>query len=90
MFQNWGLSVHRAASFWEKLRQVRPYGKELAGLVNWKGEALVSISGFGATRPIVKDDNRPEEQKSNRRIEIRFGIKQFSDREMRAMRSPIN
>ncbi|HBF09532.1 MAG TPA: hypothetical protein DHW71_06420 [Gammaproteobacteria bacterium] len=85
LFQNWGLSVHRAASFWEKVREVRPYGKELSSLVNWKGEALFSISGFGATRPLINDDDRPEEQKVNRRIEIRFGVKQFSDREMSAM-----
>lgn len=86
LFQNWGLSVHRAASFWEKIRGVRPYGKELAGLVNWRGDALFSIAGFGATRPLVLDDDLPDEQKANRRIEIRFGIKQFSDREMSAFK----
>lgn len=84
LFENWGLSVHRAASFWQRMREVRPYGRELAGLVNWRGEALISIAGFGATRPIVEDDTRASEQKVNRRIEVRFGVKQFSDREMSA------
>jgi len=85
LFENWGLSVHRAASFWQKIRAVRPYGKELARLVNWKGESLFSIAGFGATRPLINDDDRPDEQKMNRRIEIRFSVKQFSDREMKAL-----
>lgn len=89
LFQNWGLSVNRAASFWKRMRDVRPYGKELAGLTNWRGDALFSIAGFGATRPIIKDDTRASEQKMNRRIEIRFGVKQFSDREMSAFKPDI-
>jgi len=89
LFQNWGLSVHRAASFWEAIRSIQPYGKSLSELRNWKGEALFSIAGFGSTRPIIVDDNRDDEQKINRRIEIRFGIKQFNDQEMRAFRVNI-
>jgi len=65
---NWDLSAARAT---EAFKRLVGYVPELAQLANDRGERLIGVSGYGATRP-VDESKTPLAMKRNRRIELRF------------------
>lgn len=65
---NWDLSAARASETFHQLVAAYP---ALATLENDRGESLIGVSGYGATRPV--DDSRSKAaMRLNRRIELRF------------------
>lgn len=67
-YSNWELSSQRAINAYQFLASEVPV---LAGLGNQRGEALISVAGYAATRPLVYYDE-PTSDERNRRIDIRF------------------
>lgn len=67
---NWDLSVARATNSY---RAMLNGSAKLAALKNTEGKSLLSVSGYGAERPVENNSNKNEEErKANRRIDIRF------------------
>ena len=69
---NMGLSTFRAISVWE--HWISRVSDDFQTLNNTSGEKLFSVSGYGETRPIQKDQSTPNRRRQNRRIDIRFTI----------------
>ncbi len=65
---NWDLSAARASETFKRLVEADP---ALARLANDRGERLIGVSGYGATRP-VDDSKSAAGMQRNRRIELRF------------------
>ena len=72
---NWGLSTYRAIAVWKYWSEELDVGKDLKKLKNSYGKPMFSVSGYAATRPLVKNDNTFEKQRKNRRIDLRFSMK---------------
>lgn len=72
---NWGLSTFRAISVWKFWNEKLPPQKQLADLVNHSGAPLISVSGYGETRPVQVAQEIEEDFRKNRRIDIRFTVK---------------
>jgi flagellar motor protein MotB len=72
---NWGLSGYRAIAMWQHWLDHLPVDQQLKELLNHNEEPLFSVSGYGDTRPITKEQNTPELRERNRRIDIRFTVK---------------
>jgi len=72
---NWGLSTARAISVWKYWSEELEYGGEFRALRNQRGEPMFSVSGYGDTRRVESEDDTPEKQRANRRIDIRFSMR---------------
>lgn len=72
---NWELSADRAISIWNHWRENKEFGEGIASLRNIRGEFLFSVSGYAETRRVIEDDDTPDKQKQNRRIDLRFTMK---------------
>jgi len=72
---NWGLSTYRAIAVWKYWSEELDVGQDLKKLKNSYGKPMFSVSGYAATRPLVKNDNTFEKQRKNRRIDLRFSMK---------------
>jgi len=72
---NWGLSTYRAIAVWKFWSEELEIGHSLRSLKNSYGKPMFSVSGYAATRPLVKNDNTIEKQRKNRRIDLRFSMK---------------
>ena len=66
--QNWLLSVQRAVNTY---RHIVGEARALRMLRNQRGEEIISVSGYAATRPIDAGNSR-EAWARNRRIDLRF------------------
>jgi len=73
---NWGLSALRAIVVWDHWRSNLEYGKGLVLLRNRKGDPIFSVSGYAATRRIDKAEADALALQKNRRIDIRFTMRQ--------------
>ncbi len=73
---NWGLSTFRAIFVWNYWRKNSVYGNSLNSLRNAKGEPIFSVSGYADTRRIDKEEKNKAGLKKNRRIDIRFTMRQ--------------
>lgn len=71
---NWPLSSFRAITIWEFWNQELSKVDLLENLKNHTGTPLFSVSGYAGTRPIESDQSTPENQRKNRRIDIRFTV----------------
>jgi len=72
---NWGLSSYRAIAVWKFWSEQLEIGPAFMELKNSYGKPLFSVSGYAATRPLVKNDNTTQKQRKNRRIDLRFSMK---------------
>ena len=72
---NWGLSSYRAIAVWKFWSENLTIGLSLKKLKNSYGKTMFSVSGYAATRPLVKNDNTIDKQRKNRRIDLRFSMK---------------
>jgi len=72
---NWGLSTARAISVWKHWSGDPDYGEELSSLKNSREELMFSVSGYADTRRIQPDDDTPDKQRANRRIDVRFSMR---------------
>ena len=72
---NWLLSADRAVSVWRYWRQEEST-KQLHNLENFHGERMFSVSGYAETRRVEEEDITPELREINRRIDLRFTMKQ--------------
>ncbi len=72
---NWGLSTYRAISVWNFWGKQDTDCRELDILENFRGEPIFSVSGYGDKRRLIEIDETPEDQRKNRRIDIRFTMK---------------
>lgn len=73
---NWGLSAKRAISVWQFWTERSPASAGLQRLRNFRGQPLFSVSGYAATRRLVEQDDTAETQQHNRRIDLRFTVRQ--------------
>lgn len=81
---NWGLSTFRAISlwqFWIDSPECSHFGSILKNMrvenQNNKNIALFSVSGYADTRRLVENENSEDDFARNRRINIRFVVKQI-------------
>lgn len=72
---NWGLSAARAISVWKYWSESADVGEEFKNLKNRRGERMISVSGYADARRLIEDDDTPEEQRANRRIDIRLSMR---------------
>ena len=72
---NWGLSTYRAISVWNFWEQQSSASRNLSQLRNYEGKPAFSVSGYGETRRLIKDDTEEADRRKNRRIDIRFTMK---------------
>jgi len=75
---NWELSTMRAIEVWEHWQSISQngYDNRFDKLLNKKGELIVSVSGFADTRRVVEKEISKNDFSKNRRIDIRFTMKQ--------------
>ncbi len=73
---NWGLSANRAIQVWRFWTEERTVSSGLATLLNFQGKPLFSVSGYAATRRLREPDDTDEKQRKNRRIDLRFTVRQ--------------
>lgn len=78
---NWGLSAFRAISLWQHWSKKLDNNPQLDKLKNAHGKPLFSVSGYGATRPVIKNQSTELDYRQNRRINIRFTIRRPSSKE---------
>ena len=76
VYGNWGLSTLRALSLWKYWDEFSNKNQSLALLKNHNNKPSFSVSGYGAGRPVTAQQTNEEEWKRNRRIDIRFTVKQ--------------
>ena len=72
---NWLLSTDRAISVWRYWGQ-KESTKQLHKIKNFSGEHMFSVSGYAETRRVVQEDVTDELREANRRIDLRFTMKQ--------------
>ncbi len=72
---NWLLSADRAVSVWRYWGQEEST-KQLHDIENFHGERMFSVSGYAETRRVEEEDITPELRIINRRIDLRFTMKQ--------------
>jgi len=63
---NLELSAARAAAVFRMMQQCEP---QLSGLINLSASPVLSVSGYGDTRPVDRDHREAD---ANRRIDLRF------------------
>ena len=89
---NWTLSTLRAISVWRFWEQGLDAALKLSPLLNYQSEPLFSVSGYAATRPSEKNGSASallsdEQLRANRRIDLRFTLKQVSSGEFETVRA---
>lgn len=72
---NWLLSTDRAISVWRFWGQ-NESTKQLHEIKNFSGEHMFSVSGYAETRRVEEEDVTDELREANRRIDLRFTMKQ--------------
>ena len=72
---NWLLSTDRAISVWRYWGQ-KDFTKQLHDIKNSSGQHMFSVSGYAETRRKVPEDVTDELREANRRIDLRFTMKQ--------------
>ena len=73
---NWLLSADRAVSVWRFWGESKS-ASQLWTLENFREEPMFSVSGYAETRRVEKDDlTQPKLREKNRRIDLRFTMKQ--------------
>ncbi|GBU09475.1 chemotaxis protein MotB [Gammaproteobacteria bacterium] len=72
---NWGLSTNRAISIWSAWQNDLNLEPKFVEMRNTFGQTLFSVSGYAATRRVQLDETTPEQRERNRRIDIRFTVK---------------
>ena len=83
---NWGLSSSRAIAVWTywvgvEDEQIAGAVPELADMTNrrcdpqGRCQKMFSVSGYADTRRLEPEDDTPEKQKTNRRIDVRFSMR---------------
>jgi len=82
---NWGLSANRAISLWKLWEDKLP--NDLGKLKGHGGERLFSVSGYGATRPVIARQDSEKDRAANRRIDIRFTEHRLSEAEIANVRA---
>ncbi|MCK5716245.1 MAG: OmpA family protein, partial [Thiomargarita sp.] len=73
---NWELSAKRSISVWKFWTEQNSTSKALKNLHNFRGQILFSVSGYADTRRLIEEDNTPETRQRNRRIDLRFTVRQ--------------
>ena len=73
---NWGLSAARAIEVWRFWTESTNYGYVLTKLRNKSGYPLFSVSGYAASRKVIDTEVTDDDHRANRRIDIRFTIRQ--------------
>lgn len=73
---NWGLSANRAIQVWRFWTEERAASNGLVTLLNFQGKPLFSVSGYAATRRLQEPDDTDEKRRNNRRIDLRFTVRQ--------------
>ena len=73
---NWGLSTYRAISVWNYWNDNLPESMRLNERKNHNGAPLFSVSGYGETRPVRAIQQSEADWQKNRRIDIRFTVRQ--------------
>jgi flagellar motor protein MotB len=73
---NWRLSSRRAITVWDNWRKAPEFGQQLVSIRNRKGDSIFSVSGYAATRRLNENETNDKERRENRRIDIRFTMKQ--------------
>ena len=61
---------------WRFWTEERTASNGLAALLNFEGKFLFSVSGYAATRRLQEPDDTDEKQRKNRRIDLRFTVRQ--------------
>ena len=85
---NWGLSSFRAISLWEYWENNLSVSQPFSQMKNTSGISIFSVSGYAATRRLNLVEDTPESRAANRRIDIRFTIKQPKIAELEEIVSP--
>ena len=86
---NWNLSAMRAIELWRFWIEKTDYGMALSELENLDGKKLFSVSGYAATRPVIKNATKEEDHSQNRRIDIRFTTKQPTIKDLEDVIAPL-
>ena len=85
---NWGLSTYRAISVWQHWENAPGQSSRLAELENHEGKPVFSVSGYEATRRLVKNDITDEMRRRNRRIDLRFTMKSVDKTDLEQILRP--
>ena len=85
---NWGLSTYRAISVWQHWENASGQSSRLAELENHEGKPVFSVSGYEATRRLVKNDITDEMRRRNRRIDLRFTMKSVDKTDLEQILRP--
>ena len=72
---NWLLSTDRAVSVWRHWDKSETT-KTLQQFKNEQDEKMFSVSGYGESRPVVEKADTPDLLEQNRRIDLRFTIRE--------------
>jgi flagellar motor protein MotB len=72
---NWGLSADRAISIWKVWQDELDLSPRLDDFKNGYGQNLFSVSGYAATRRVDEVEETDEQKAKNRRIDLRFTVK---------------
>jgi len=83
---NWELASARAINTFKALAAYEP---SLSALLNERGEALLGVSNYEAQRP-VSLGTTPEDQRLNRRIDLRFLIAAPSEAQLDEIRGRVH
>lgn len=75
---NWLLSADRAVSVWRYWGDQKTTAK-LWELKNFRNQLMFSVSGYAETRRVEKEEKTKAQFKKNRRIDLRFTMKQPKD-----------
>ena len=73
---NWGLSSYRAISLWEFWEKNLPTSSAFSKMKNESGQKMFSVSGYSSTRRLNMVERTDKDKAANRRIDIRFTVKQ--------------
>ena len=72
---NWGLSTYRAISVWKFWNEQLGSNNNLESLKNHAGKPLFSVSGYASQRRLIENEITKSDLQKNRRIDIRFTVK---------------
>ncbi len=86
---NWGLSTYRAIEVWNHWQNDADIGESISSIKNSSGKFMFSVSGYAATRRFIIDDDTDEKRRHNRRIDIRFTVKQPNIKDLSNIKDSI-
>jgi flagellar motor protein MotB len=87
---NWGLSAFRAIELWRFWESALPPDSGLASLRTADGKPLFSVSGYGDQRRVVEAETSESDKAENRRIDIRFVVRNPSGEEIAQLAQTID